>query len=193
MGWRWGEVFGLRLGNIDLSHRTVTLDRGLTRDEHGAPVLGRSGSRKAKPRVVIITDWLTDLLQEHIETLATAKADTWLFQDSKGGPIRYNNWRRRVWEPALTAAGLDQFTPRLAPHDLRRFNITQLIAKGTDVRTVMNRVGHSSPQVTLGLYAEADRAADEEAARTIEDVMLKEMSHVERTEPADSQGLRDGQ
>lgn len=187
MGWRWGEVFGLRVRNIDLSQRTVTLDKGLTRDEHGAPVLGKSGSRKAKPRVVIITDWLADLLQEHIGTLGDADTDTWLFQDSQGGPIRYNNWLRRVWRPALRAAGLDQFSPRLAPHDLRRFNITQLVAKGVDVRTVMNRVGHSSPQVTLGLYAQADRGADEEAARTIEDVMLSEMSHAERTAAADSQ------
>ena len=186
-GWRWGEVFGLRVANMDLAQRCLTLDKGLTRDKQGAPVLGRSGSRKAKPRVVTITGWLADLLQVHVETLENADADSWLFQDSKGGPIRYNNWRRRVWEPALTAAGLDQLRPRLGPHDLRRFNITKLVASGVDVRTVMNRVGHSSPQVTLALYAQADRAADEEAARTIGDLMMDEMSHVERMAPADSQ------
>lgn len=52
----------------------------------------------------------------------------------------------------------------------------------------MNRLGHSSPQVTLGLYAQSDRAADEAAARTIEDVMLGELSYVERTPTPDSQG-----
>ena len=70
---------------------------------------------------------------------------------------------------------------------MRRFNITKLVASGVDVRTVMNRVGHSSPQVTLALYAQADRAADEEAARTIGDLMMDEMSHVERMAAADSQ------
>jgi integrase len=70
---------------------------------------------------------------------------------------------------------------------VRRFNITKLIANGVDVRTVMNRVGHTSPQVTLALYAQADRAADKEAARTIGDLMINEMSHVERTLAADSQ------
>ena len=49
---------------------------------------------------------------------------------------------------------------------MRRFNFTKLVASGVDLGTVMNRVGHSSPQVTLALYAQADRAADEEAART---------------------------
>jgi hypothetical protein len=56
---------------------------------------------------VTITGWLAELLQDHVETFENAGADTSLFQDSKGGPIPYNNWRRRVWEPALTAAGLD--------------------------------------------------------------------------------------
>jgi hypothetical protein len=51
----------------------------------------------------------------------------------------------------------------------------------------MNRVGHSSPQVTLALYAQTDRAADEEAARTIGVPMMDEMSHVERMAAADSQ------
>ena len=86
-GWRWGEVFGLQLANVDVAQRCLTLDKGLTRDKHGAPVLGRSGSRKAKPRVVTITAWLADLLQVHVETFENA-GDTWLFQDSKGGPIR---------------------------------------------------------------------------------------------------------
>jgi integrase len=150
-------------------------------------VLGRSGSRKAKPRVVTITGWLADLLQDHVETLDIANADAWLFQDSRGGPIRYNNWRRRVWEPALAASGLNHVEPKLGPHDVRRFNITKLVANGVAVRTVMNRVGHFSPQVTLALYAQADRVADEEAARTIGDPMMHEMSHVERTAEADSQ------
>ena len=56
------------------------------------------------------------------------------------------------------------------------------------MRTIINRVGQSSPQVTLGLYAKADRTADEAAARTIEDVMPTEMSHLERTRSPDSQG-----
>jgi integrase len=90
-------------------------------------------------------------------------------------------------EPALIAAGLDHVEPKLGPHDLRRFNITKLVASGVHIRTVMNRVGHSSPQVMLARYAQADRAADEEAARTIGDLMLGEMSHVERMAAGDSQ------
>jgi len=44
-----------------------------------------------------------------------AEEETRLFQNTKGGAVSYNNWRRRVWGPALAAAGLDHFHPRLAP------------------------------------------------------------------------------
>src|SRR5271166_2490842 len=55
-------------------------------------------------------------------------------------------------------AGLAAINGSVDALDVRRFNITKLVASGVDVRTVMNRVGHSSPQVTLALYAQADRA-----------------------------------
>jgi integrase len=42
-------------------------------------------------------------------------------------------------------AGLAPFTP----HDLRRTNVTNLLAKGVDVITVSRCVGHQSPQSTL--------------------------------------------
>jgi hypothetical protein len=39
--------------------------------------------------------------------------DAWVFPDTNGGPIRYSNWRRRIWLPALDVAGLnDLFLPQ---------------------------------------------------------------------------------
>ena len=197
IGWRCGPSQrraggGARssasdVANVDVAQRCLTLDKGLTRDKHGAPVLGRSGSRKAKPRVVTITGWLAELLQVHVGTLQNADADNWLFQDSKGGPIRYNNWRRRVWEPALTAAGLGDVEPKLGPHDVRRFNITKLVASGVDVRTVMNRVGHSSPRSRWPSTLRRIEPPMRRRHVPIGDLMMDEMSHVERMAAADSQ------
>jgi integrase len=38
-----------------------------------------------------------------------------IFPDSEGGHLRRQNWRRRVWAPALGAAGI----PYFRPYDLR--------------------------------------------------------------------------
>ena len=39
-----------------------------------------------------------------------------------------------------------------------------MVASGVDVRTAQNRLGHSDPRLTIGLYAQATGAADRDAA-----------------------------
>ena len=144
----------------------------------------KRGSRKARPRILAITPWLAALLQEHVESLGHDGPDAWLFPDSTGGPVRYSNWRRRAWLPALAEAGLDSVEPLPGPHDLRRLNVTQLAASGVDLRTLMNRMGHKSAKLALEVYAKADPVADRAAADTIGTHVLSAMSHMERTETA---------
>ena len=42
-GCRWGEVYGMRIRNVDLAEFTIQIEQGLTRDCEGAPILGRRG------------------------------------------------------------------------------------------------------------------------------------------------------
>jgi len=64
------------------------------------------------------------------------------------------------WKPATEAAGL----PTLKFHDLRSMAATALVAAGVDIKTAQTRLGHSSPTVTLGIYARATVEADRLAA-----------------------------
>jgi integrase len=68
-------------------------------------------------------------------------------------------------------------------HDLRSIATTALIAEGVDVKTAQSRLGHSSPQVTLALYARATTEGDRRAAEKVG----------ERFRPRDIRGMvRDG-
>ena len=49
-------------------------------------------------------------------------------------------------------------------HDLRHFAATQMVAAGTDVRTVAGRLGHADASTTLRIYAHALPERDREAA-----------------------------
>ncbi len=79
--------------------------------------------------------------------------------------LRYSNWLRRIWYPATVAAGLGKFVTDEATgrtsyvglgfHDLRRANATGLVAEGVDIKTAQALLGHSNPQLTIGLYAQA--------------------------------------
>ena len=74
--------------------------------------------------------------------------------------MRYSNWRRRVWVPAVTAAGCSG----AGFHDLRRLNATTLVVGGIDVKTAQTRLGHADPRVTLSIYASAPASVDRAAA-----------------------------
>ena len=61
--------------------------------------------------------------------------------------------------------------PRIRLHDLRHTSATLLISEGVDVRTVAGRLGHSSPSLTLNVYAEALQSADKDALKKLENVL----------------------
>jgi integrase len=92
--------------------------------------------------------------------LTGADPDELLFPNSDGRALDYSNWRGRVWEPAVRAAGLGG----LNFHDLRRTNATAMVAEGVDVKTAQARLGHSDPRLTLAIYAQATTEGDRSAA-----------------------------
>jgi hypothetical protein len=52
-----------------------------------------------------ITDALAERLAAHIDERGLVLTD-WLFADPHGGPMSPDNWRARVWRPAVERAGL---------------------------------------------------------------------------------------
>jgi integrase len=160
-GLRWGEAAGLTSGRVNLLTGMVTIDRQLDRTLNLAPVkTKRSRSFAIGPQ--LIGD-LAALLDRR--GLTNDDADMWLFTDSRGGPLRYSNWRQREWKPACERAGL----PGLRYHDLRSLNATTLIALGVDPKTTQSRQGHANITTTLDVYARQSPEADRKAADAIGD------------------------
>ncbi|MDA8380389.1 MAG: site-specific integrase [Actinomycetota bacterium] len=161
LGLRWSECAGLRVGDIDLLRKTVTVVNTVTRDARGCPVTGPPKSR-AGARTFAVPEALIPVVAEHLRRrgLTVADAEQLLFEAPEGGPLRYANWRRRVWLPAVAEAGCIG----AGFHDLRRANASELVASGVDVRTAQIRLGHSDPRLTLAVYAQASSDADRAAA-----------------------------
>ncbi|HLI00659.1 MAG TPA: tyrosine-type recombinase/integrase [Acidimicrobiales bacterium] len=155
LGLRWGEVAGLAAADVDVEARTVTVRRQLGRDGKLGPPKSVAGLRR-----LAVPGWLAELL----EPLAAGKApDGLVFTSTAGGPLEYHNWRSRVWRPACEQAGV----PDLRFHDLRSMAATALVMAGVDVKTAQSRLGHSTPAMTLGLYARVTADADRAAADAV--------------------------
>ena len=122
---------------------------------------------------------LADMLAEHLTQLGATAAvpEELVFPAPEGGPLRYANWRRRVWQPACVAAGVGEVNKDHETkqerytgagfHDLRRANATGLVLAGVDLKTAQTRLGHSDPRLTIGLYAQATTDADKAAAEAL--------------------------
>ena len=166
LGLRWSEVVGLRVGRVDLNARTLTVAEAVTRGIGGRLVSGPPKSR-AGIRTMTLPDSLIDMLARHLTLvgLTATDIDEFVFSDVDGGPVRYENWRRRIWTPAVRASGC----PDAGFHDLRRLAATTLVVSGVDVKTAQVRLGHSDPRMTLAVYASAPVEADRAAADRLEE------------------------
>jgi len=151
----------LRVRHVDFLAGAIQVAEQLTRGEHGRPDVGPPKSQAGR-RVLSAPRELVDLLSAHLARhgLTGADADAFVFTSPNSGPLRYSNWRRRVWVPACERAGLGG----LVFHDLRRAAATALVLEGVDMKTAQTRLGHSDPRLTLGIYAQASREADRDAA-----------------------------
>jgi integrase len=174
-GLRWGEVAGLRLGQIDLGARTLVVTETVVRGRKGRVGFGQPKSSAGR-RTLAVPAELVEMLTAHVAArgLSAGDVDALLFTAPGGGVLRYSNWLRRSWWPATVAAGLgrmvkDKTTGKvryvgLGFHDLRRANATGLVASGVDVKTAQGLLGHSDSRLTLDHYAQVVTELSEAAA-----------------------------
>ncbi|MFD2648231.1 tyrosine-type recombinase/integrase [Devosia albogilva] len=73
-----------------------------------------------------------------------------------GGPLLYQNFRKRFWVPAFESLKMPYVTPHAARHSF----ISTLQAQGVEVGLVAKLAGHSNANVTLGHYTQAVRGGE---------------------------------
>lgn len=143
-GLRQGELLGLRWEDVDLDAGLIRVRKQLGRD--GARVEPKTEQAK---REVVLMPALSKLLREHKLASPSSRDSDPVFASERGTPLHYRNAVRRGFEPALEKAGLGH----LRWHDLRHTFASILIAQGENVVWISRQLGHSSPSITLNVYA----------------------------------------
>lgn len=142
-GIRFGELSGLRVRRVDLLRRRFDIAEAAT-EVAGEIVLGtpKTHQRRSVPIPRSLIDPLAALI-------AGREPDDFVFTSPRGGPLRLVNWRRRIFDPAARASGLDGLTP----HELRHTAASLAVASGANVKAVQRMLGHASAAVTLDIYS----------------------------------------
>jgi len=131
-GLRWGEVAGLHAHRVSLPTAELQVVEVLRQDG----TIKQVPKTSAGQRVVPIPPHVIEELRPHVEGVRGL-----VFPG-----LRYSNWTRRVFGPALARAGLPD--PQPTPHDLRHSYGSWLSAAGVPPRDIGALMGHSSLRST---------------------------------------------
>lgn len=148
-GRRVSEILGLQWQDVDLERGILHLRQGVV--NQAVTHLKTAGSRRPLP----IPAELVEALSDWQKKARYKQPDHWVFASPhKDGKHPYwpGTLLQRLLQPAAKRAGISK---RLGWHSFRRTFATLLYANGADVKTTQELMRHSTPTVTMGVYAQA--------------------------------------
>jgi integrase len=172
-GLRRGELCGLRWEDVDLTGGVVRINR--SRVTVGGKPIDSVPKTASGRRSVPLDASLVALLKAHkavqaAEQLAAGSAyddSGYLVADELGSPCHpetVSGW----FEAELKKAKL----PRIRLHDTRHTAASLMLASGVPVKVVSEMLGHSSPTITLSIYAHVLPGMAEEAGAALSASLL---------------------
>lgn len=194
-GMRRGEMLGLDWEHVDLESGVVFVELQFANDKKLRAPKSPKSKRYLKvggSLLSVLNEW-KDLQGRYFSAiLKSQSANSPVVNNDWGGnmdPNNYSRWFRdwcvknefgeRTDEPKefRDANGQKRWSKTgyvgLTPHMLRHTQATLLIGANTDIKTVQSRLGHSSANLTMDIYAHAIAEKDALAAETIESLLTK--------------------
>ncbi|WP_078290442.1 site-specific integrase [Mycobacterium sp. D16R24] len=142
-GLRKGEVFALRRDDIAADGSTVRVERAVTYRE-GRFEVGPTKTRESR-RVVSVPPHMRPVILEHLQLHVGKGSEALLFVDPANGSF-HGEWAFRApWNAAKAAIG----QPDLHFHDLRHAAGVMAAQTGATLRELMDRLGHTSPNMSM--------------------------------------------
>ena len=178
LGMRKGEALAIEWKNIDLDAKSVFIRRNSQYRNSRTGVFTTLPKTKGSIRCLKLPDEIIDLLPKlkaEQEELKRNVGDNWvehdrLFTTWNGEPMRPNRpytWLQKFCEREnLPFKGL---------HNFRHALVTNLVHERTDIATVSSIVGHSNPNITLGIYTHEIKEATARGCDTISNLLKERM------------------
>lgn len=142
-GLRKGEVFALRRCDVAADGSTVRVERAVTYRE-GKFEVGPTKTRESR-RVVSVPPHVRPAVVEHLAAHVAEDGDALLFVEPSTGSFAGEKRFRTAWEAARAEIG----QPELHFHDLRHAAGVMAAQTGATLRELMDRLGHTSPNMSM--------------------------------------------
>jgi len=157
LGNRSGELRGLRWESIVWEHNTILIRESVWEEISTGPKT-RKGYRK-----VVLTDEQMEVLQGYKEkNYPDAQPDAWVLPGKRGRPMDRGLVMSKYIKPLACKLGI----PELHWHALRHLNNSLMLNEGVDVKTRMDRLGHTQDRVNI-IYSYAGDQAQKAASEAV--------------------------
>ncbi len=175
LGLGRAECAGLKWQDVDLKKQTLSVERNrLYFKKQG--ILEDTPKTENRRRTLELPRFIVEELQrekkrqleDQIFFGSKYKKSDFICRRRDGGTIHPNHYSGYMMA-AYKAAGL----PKITFHDLRHSCASVLIAKGVPITVVSAILGHSSPQITMQVYAHALQSGKREAADMLDKIYGK--------------------
>lgn len=172
-GMRRGELCGLEWADVDFGNAVITVRRSsLYLPSKG--IFEDTTKTASSQRSIKIPNAAVQLLRTFQKWQLQARlraGDQW----QESGRI-FTTWNGSPIHPDTVSGWFRDFVrkndlPPVHIHSLRHTNATLLIAAGTNLQTVANRLGHANTTTTSKIYAHAIQSVDAAAADTLQDLL----------------------
>lgn len=176
-GCRRGEIAGLRWEAIDWENNQLRIDRALLYSPENG--IYEDTTKTSETRYIRVPAETMQLLRQYrawFYELRFKNGDQW--HDTGYVFTRDNG---DLMNPDSITQWLGKFSrrhglPNIHPHKFRHTMASLLIYNGTDALTVSKRLGHAKVSTTTDIYAHAIKQADERAAESIADILLRKQA-----------------
>lgn len=183
-GMREGEVIGLTWANVDFQKSEIRIVQQIRRDrEPGKRLAFAPLKTNYSRRILPIGNELQQALLDHRRKQDNEKrfmGSAWkehdlLFTSSIGTPLDQRNLLRD-FKAVLKEAGLRD----IRFHDLRHTAASIMLRNGIPLVEVSRYLGHSSPSITLNLYAHLLPGGLENTAKMMDKLLTPQMVEIPR-------------
>ncbi len=156
-GARQGELLGLKWSDVLWDSKQIHIQRTFNNGGWYEPKSASSNRRidLGPAMMAELKRWKKECPKSKLNLV---------FPNTVGNVMCDSSMLRKHFHPALKAANL----PRIRFHDLRHTYASLLIEQGENIKYIQTQLGHSSPSVTLDVYAHLLKPSNQQAARRLE-------------------------
>ena len=169
-GLRQGEALALKWSDIDFENKKITVDKTATRIKEKQTL--QTPKTKNSKRVIsidpttllILKSWKKDQIKIYFKNGKHFEGDeNFIFTNQRAEWVHIHNFIR-YFKRFIADHKLKQITP----HGLRHTHASLLFSAGVEPKSISDRLGHSTVQITLDLYT---HITEEQRTDTVEKLL----------------------